>query len=130
MNFYSLLIVGTGGFIGSVLRFVTTRFVQGSFTSTFPWGTLAVNVIGSLVIGFLYGLTLRDDMMNRSWQFFLVTGVCGGYTTFSAFAVENLSMFNQRMIGSAVLYISVTIGAGLLAVFLGAIIGKALASQS
>ena len=130
MNFYSLLIVGTGGFIGSVLRFVTTRFVQGSLSSTFPWGTLAVNVIGSLVIGFLYGLTLRDDMMNRNWQFFLVTGVCGGYTTFSAFAVENLSMINQKMIGSAVLYITITIGAGLLAVFVGAIIGKMLGSQS
>lgn len=130
MNFYSLLIVGTGGFIGSVLRFVTTKFVQGSCSSTFPWGTLAVNVIGSLVIGFLYGLTMRDDLMNRSWQFFLITGVCGGYTTFSAFAVENLAMFNQKMIGSAVLYITITVSVGLLAVFLGAIIGKSLTSQS
>ncbi|HYG01466.1 MAG TPA: fluoride efflux transporter CrcB [Chryseosolibacter sp.] len=130
MNFYTLLIVGTGGFIGTVGRFLTGRLVENAMGSSFPWGTMVVNVFGSFIIGVVYGLTLREDLLNRNWRFFLATGVCGGYTTFSAFAVENLSMINQKMVGSSILYVFATIILGLLAVFSGAMIGKALSSQA
>lgn len=72
-----------------------TRWVQGSTSSSFPYGTLAVNLLGCLTIGMLYGLFDRHGWMGPELRAFLVVGFCGGFTTFSTFALENFAMLRD-----------------------------------
>ena len=78
-----LLMVGLGSFAGGVLRFLLTRFVQINSMSSFPWGTTAVNLLGCLVLGVLYGLFSRGLLLHTETRLFLTVGLCGGFTTFS-----------------------------------------------
>jgi len=82
-------------------------------------GTFTVNVVGSLVIGFLVGLAAKTDLLNTDLRLFLMVGVCGGFTTFSSFANENMMLIQNGQIMTALIYISVSIILGLAAVFLG-----------
>lgn len=92
----NLCLVALGGSIGSVLRYLASFFVSRHFTSfSFPYGTFAVNVAGCLIIGILYGITDRFQWLSPSMRFFLITGFCGGFTTFSAFAYENMQFLQQ-----------------------------------
>ena len=79
----TLLFIGMGSFIGGIARFLLARWVQGGTGSSFPFGTLAVNVLGCLAIGLLYGIFERGNLMNPDLRLFLTVGLCGGFTTFS-----------------------------------------------
>jgi fluoride exporter len=116
----NILIVGAGGFLGSIARFMAVRSIDTRINSVFPYGTFVVNVIGSFILGFLMALLMRKAEVNEQWKFFLGAGFCGGFTTFSAFAWENINLLQGKMASTALLYIGVSIVGGLLAVACGA----------
>lgn len=117
--FQNLILIGTGGFFGSVLRYGTNEFVIKTLETTKPIGTFAVNVIGSFVIGIVLGLFENGTLISSNWKLFLAVGFCGGFTTFSAFALENLSMMQADQFFTSILYIATSIFIGLAAVYFG-----------
>ena len=119
-----LLLVGLGGGIGSVFRYLTSVVVNRHFQTIFPWATLIANVLGCLIIGLLLGFIERHQLTNPGLKYFFITGFCGGYTTFSSFASENMSLFQAQNTGVAFLYIAASILTGLFAVWLGLVIAK------
>ena len=119
MNLYKLLIIGLGGFLGSVARYVTVKFVDEKLNPVFPYGTLTVNILGSFLLGIIYIIALRKAGITENGRLFLGVGFCGGFTTFSAFALENFSLMQEKLIGTSVLYISASIVGGILALVAG-----------
>ncbi|MEC8536336.1 MAG: fluoride efflux transporter CrcB [Bacteroidota bacterium] len=120
-----VFLVFFGGGLGSVLRFGFTKFLQ-TVPNQFPLGTFCVNIIGCLLIGFLMGLGLKTDNLSQSQTILLVTGFCGGFTTFSAFTAENqffLKSGDYLLFG---VYTMASILTGILAVFVGLFIAKQL----
>jgi len=111
----NILLVGLGGMIGSVLRYLSSHFIRHE---SFPYATFTVNIIGSFLIGAIMGIAARQEGFGN-WRLFLATGVCGGFTTFSAFAWENLQLLNQERYGTFVLYTGTTLIAGLAVTALG-----------
>jgi CrcB protein len=120
----AMLIVGLGGFIGTVFRFLISRYVQISFASTFPWGTFMVNIIGSLLIGVFFGISERGQMMSPEWRLFLTVGLCGGFTTFSSFSNDALLLLENRELFRFAAYSGLSFFLGILSVFLGRAIIK------
>ncbi len=114
----TMLIIGMGGFIGSVLRYMTTQFIQLKYLTNFPYGTLAVNVAGCFIIGVLFGLSLSGKITSQ-WRMFLATGICGGFTTFSAFSQETVMLMREEQVFLALLYITSSVLIGLAATFMG-----------
>lgn len=120
----TILLIGSGGFIGSVARFYVSKIVQDSSYSSFPAGTLSVNVIGSLIIGILLGVTLRSPSFSVEWRMILMVGFCGGFTTFSTFTSENLKLMQDGQILFVFLYTALSILLGFSAVYLGYLLSK------
>ncbi len=118
----TILLVGSGGFIGSVLRYLVQFYMEKSLTSTFPWGTLIANIAGSFVIGMIFALAEKGNLMSAEWRIFLAVGICGGFTTFSAFAYNNFTMINEKAWSSLFLNIGGNLFLGILAVYLGVIL--------
>lgn len=115
-----VLWVGFGGFVGSSLRFLISGWVHRlPGTSTFPHGTLAVNVIGCLVLGFLGGLAEHRQVLSSSTRLFLMIGVLGGFTTFSTFAFETLALAHGSDAARSFANIALHIVLGLGAAWLG-----------
>lgn len=116
-----LLLVAAGGALGSVLRWLTSNGVQKLLPHTsFPWSTLAVNVIGSFAIGALMTLALTRSTLPPEARLFLVTGVLGGFTTFSALSWETLTLLRDGATGPALAYALGSLVLGLGAAFAGA----------
>ncbi len=114
-----MLLVGAGGFIGSALRFGSGQLLLKMFDSIQPIGTLFVNIIGSFLIGLVLGIFEKDDLLSVSWKMFLAVGLCGGFTTFSAFAFENLQFLQTQQYLMSFIYISSSLVFGLVAVYFG-----------
>jgi CrcB protein len=115
----NILLVGLGGSIGSIIRYVCQRWLSLNYPHHFPWGTFAVNLTGCLLIGIFWGLTFKSFTENEHWKLFLMTGLCGGFTTFSAFTVEGIGLLREQRLG---LFFSYAIGSvvlGLLATYAG-----------
>ena len=110
----NLLLVALGGALGSVGRYLVSRWMTG----TFPWGTLTVNLLGSLLIGLLTGLVAKGSL-SPEMKLLLVTGFCGGFTTFSTFANESFSMTKAGDVLMMALYIGGSVAIGILAVYVG-----------
>lgn len=119
-----LLLIGTGGFIGSVARFLVSRLNTRVDWLSVPVGTLTVNVLGSLLIGFLIGISERSPILTVEWRMFLMVGLCGGFTTFSSFSGENLVLLRNGQIFPLLLYTGLSIFLGFVAVYLGYISTK------
>ena len=114
----TLFLVGIGGFLGSVLRFSISKFVAFQSATTFPLGTFTVNILGSLIIGLIYGLALKD-LASSELRLLVATGFCGGFTTFSSFSFEFLTLLRDDHIGLAFLYAAGSLAMGLAAVWIG-----------
>lgn len=112
----NFLLVGLGGALGTMLRY-GTGLVIGS--KNFPLATLLINVIGSFVIGIVIAYSLRSESFAVNWKLFLATGICGGFTTFSAFSFENLQLLQNGKFAMFALYIAGSLLLGLLAVWAG-----------
>ncbi|MFF0342701.1 fluoride efflux transporter CrcB [Kribbella sp. NPDC004875] len=119
----SLVLVIAGGLIGAPLRYVADRAVQARHDSPFPWGTFSVNVLGSLVLGFLAG---ASSALPHEVQLFVGTGFCGALTTYSTFSYETIRLFEDRARFLAFANVTASIVAGLGSVFLGAAVSQAL----
>ena len=113
-----ILLVGLGGFVGSILRYIISETIQARSVGSFPYGTLAVNVMGCLVIGVIFGMSSKTSY-SPELKYFLATGLIGGFTTFSAFSYESFILFREGQIWNAAVYIALSIILGLLATMLG-----------
>ena len=113
-----LLLVYIGSFFGGGARYLVGKAVQSWVAVLFPWGTMAVNVIGCFLIGLLSGLSLGGQI-SPTTKLVLVTGFCGGFTTFSTFMNENLLLGRDGAMLSAVLYTLLSLALGLIAVIIG-----------
>lgn len=120
------LLVALGGALGSMARYgvgvVTTRILPGA---AMPWGTLAVNLVGGLLMGLLTGwLALRGGVAQDSVRLFAAVGVLGGFTTFSAFSLETVLMLERRQFGIAALYVGLSVLTAVAALFTGLMIAR------
>jgi fluoride exporter len=114
--FKNFLLVGLGGAIGSMLRYAISLLVT---VKQFPYGTFIVNIAGSFIIGAVLALSLKNELFSNNWKIFLATGICGGFTTFSAFAAENMALLQSGKYGIALMYILASLLLGIAAVVLG-----------
>jgi fluoride exporter len=122
LSFSRLLGVALGGALGSVARVLVVTGM-GPLSVRFPWGTFAVNALGSLAIGFLAARWLALPTLSP-WRLFAIAGFLGGFTTFSAFSLENLNLLRQGRFLVAAGYIALSTAVGLLAAALGFWFGK------
>lgn len=113
------VIVGIGSFLGGMSRYLLSSFIQERTVATFPYGTLAVNLIGCFLIGCLFGASERWGLSSE-WRLFMVTGILGGFTTFSAFSFETFYLIKAGQTGIGVLYVAISVIAGIGFTFLGA----------
>lgn len=122
--FKTFLIVFLGGGIGSAFRYLTSVITEKYVQSSFPWATFLVNVFGCLLIGILIGFFTKQQIENSNLKLLFITGFCGGFTTFSAFALENIKLFQSGNSFLALLYIALSVLLGVLAVWTGMMIMK------
>ena len=113
-----LIAIGLGSFLGGISRYLMTLFIQNKFLSTFPYGTLGVNIIGCFLIGIVYGLSARGNI-NVEWRLFLATGFLGGFTTFSSFSNDTVSLLRDAQYWQAFSYVALSVLVGLVATFGG-----------
>lgn len=116
------MIVGAGGFIGSILRFLSQHVVEKFLLPDFPWATMFVNILGSFIIGIVYGLTERGNILSPEIRIFVAVGFCGGFTTFSSFSYNNLSLLKDSGIFLMLTNIGVSVTLGILATFAGILV--------
>ena len=116
----TILIVGIGGFIGSIARLLMQLAISKHMTVAFPVGTLLVNIFGCFFIGLIYGLIDKAILISPEWRFFLITGLCGGFTTFSTFSYETYALFREGNYVYGGVYILSSVLLCLLATFGGA----------
>ena len=122
--FKAMLIAGLGGFAGTCLRFLTGKLCHALCVSPFPWGTFTVNVVGSFIIGLLFGLAEKTNLLSSSMSVLLITGFCGGFTTFSSMADDMFVLLQQRhwlLFGT---YVVGSFALGLLMVWCGRMVIK------
>ncbi len=117
-----ILIAGAGGFFGTVARFLASRYVQNLFLSSFPFGTFMVNITGCLLIGIFFGLSEKGNILTPEWRMFLTVGFCGGFTTFSTFAGENIALLKDGNFFYFALYTGLSVFLGLMATYIGNIL--------
>jgi CrcB protein len=118
------MLVAAGGAFGSGLRYITSLYMNRWLNQVLPWGTFAANGIGCLLIGLLMGFFGKHCTDQNGYKLLLMTGFCGGYTTFSAFALENYNLMQQGQTTTALLYILISVLSGVLMVYLGHAISK------
>ena len=115
----NILLVGLGGGLGSMARYLCQRWLAANYMHPFPWGTFAVNIIGWFAIGIFWGMTFKSFDSNESWKLFLMTGLCGGFTTFSAFTLEGIGLLKEEKLALFFTYFAASVFLGLLATYAG-----------
>jgi fluoride exporter len=118
----SLLYVGIGGGLGSILRYIVQVFVGRHVPLIFPLGTFLVNCSGCFLIGIFYSLASKYTTITPEWRLFLITGICGGFTTFSTYSYDGLMLLKQGSNFAFLFYMLGSVVLGLLATFAGAAI--------
>jgi CrcB protein len=112
----NFLLIGLGGALGSMLRYGIGLLIA---TKPFPLSTLLINITGSFIIGLVIAFSLKSEAFAHNWKLFLATGLCGGFTTFSAFSAENLLLLQNGKLLLPALYISCSVLLGIAAVWMG-----------
>ena len=115
----NLLLVVLGGGVGSIARYLLSYFFSENNVSTFPWATFIANSLGCLLIGLLFGYLQKNNLQNETLKLLLITGFCGGFTTFSAFSLENIQFIQNQNYNLALIYTLASIVIGFLAVIIG-----------
>lgn len=110
----ALLLVGIGGFVGSVARYYTHLFFHKLLPGNYPLGTFTVNIAGCFVLGILFGLGMKQEAISNEWRLLIAVGFCGGFTTFSTFSLENIILIQSGniMIMAAYFFTTVIVGFG------------------
>ncbi len=119
----TILYIALGGALGSVLRYLTSVVIK---SITFPYATFITNILGCLLIGLFFGYFEKQNVLSQDLKFFLITGFCGGYTTFSTFSLENIQLIQNNHMGTAIVYIASSVVIGLLATWLGMNLAKVI----
>ncbi|MDD4759463.1 MAG: fluoride efflux transporter CrcB [Bacteroidaceae bacterium] len=122
--FRTIMCIGLGSFTGGVLRYYLSKGIQQAAFMQFPFGTMAVNLLGCFLIGLFYGLFDRGALMSPNLRLFLTVGFCGGFTTFSTFMNENFQLAKDGNILLFALYSAISLGGGFLLLALGHFIIK------
>jgi CrcB protein len=122
----SLLIVGTGSFIGGAMRYLLSTYMKNICSQGFPWGTLAVNLLGCFLFGIFFAIFSKNSSTDSTLYLLLTTGICGGFTTFSTFANESVQMLQNGNITGFIGYVATSILFGLALIALGYWMVKAL----
>ncbi|MBV8549962.1 MAG: fluoride efflux transporter CrcB [Acidobacteriaceae bacterium] len=120
------LVVMLGGAVGAVSRFLLGSAIMRIYSTAFPLGTFVINVTGSFLIGVLMTLFLNRPGIHSNWRLFLVTGILGGYTTFSSFEWETLAALRNGAASVAVVYVAASAALGLAGAWLGSVIAGRL----
>jgi fluoride exporter len=120
----NILLVGLGGGAGSIARYLCQKWFAGHISSSFPWGTFSVNVTGCFLIGLFWAFLARPFENNQTlsaidWKLLLMTGVCGGFTTFSAFTLEGIELLKEQKLAIFFSYVLASVALGLLATYAG-----------
>ncbi len=114
-----IFIAGFGGFLGTISRFLASRYFQNLFLTSFPLGTFIVNITGCFLIGIFLGMSQKGNLLSPEWRMFLTVGFCGGFTTFSTFASENLALLKDGNFVYFALYTGLSVFIGLMATYVG-----------
>lgn len=120
------LLAGLGGFIGTLLRYGVQKIAVSWGSISFPFGTFTVNLVGSLIIGIVYGLTERENLLSPESRIFIATGLCGGFTTFSSFTLDTLTLMRQGQHLYAGAYVFASLLLGIAVTYFGFIITKTI----
>lgn len=120
----SLLIVGIGSFFGGALRYAISILMKNICGQGFPWGTLAVNLLGCFIFGVVFALFNKYHSLSSPWCLLLTTGICGGFTTFSTFANESIQMLQNGNLVSFFSYVAISVITGISLIALGYLIVK------
>ncbi len=124
-----IVLIGIGGGVGAIFRFLVSRFSQGILGFAFPYGTLIVNVTGAFFIGLLSVLIFeRVAHLGEELRALLLIGLLGGFTTFSTFSLETLELWRRGEVFKIILYISLSVGLSLIATWGGMVIAKRITS--
>ena len=118
------LAIGLGGFLGAIARHSISRFTQSYFGSTFPWGTLAVNISGSFLIGVVYSIAAEKFIIYPHLRAVLLIGFIGSYTTFSAFSLETFTLMESGNLLQAAANVFMSLTICLVAVYSGTLVGR------
>ncbi len=122
-----VLAIAAGGALGAVMRFWVSSGVYALLGRAFPWGTLAVNVLGSLAMGFLFVFMLERLAVGAEWRAFVLVGFLGAFTTFSTFSIETLTLMQDALYLKAALNAVVSVVACIAAAMLGVILARQVA---
>lgn len=115
----NIILVLLGGGIGSVIRYLISYFFNKYQTTFFPWPTFIANSLGCFLIGLFFAYTLKNNVQSETLKLLLITGFCGGFTTFSTFSLENLQLIQNQNYTLAITYTIASLLIGTIAVFLG-----------
>lgn len=113
-----IFLIGLGGFIGTIFRYVIFITIQQKLFSEWPHATFVVNILGSLLIGIIYALSEKGSI-STEWRLFIATGILGGFTTFSAFSNETVNMLRNSQLMLASVYVLTSVVIGIVATFAG-----------
>ena len=120
----NILLVGLGSMAGGIARFLLSGWIRQTMPGLFPWGTLAVNLAGCFLMGVLAGAIPASSWLTDNHRMLLAIGFCGSFTTFSAFALENLELLSGKAFGLFLLYLFFSVGGGLAAAWGGFLLGR------
>ena len=122
----TILAIAIGGGLGSVLRHLVNNAVGSAAGTTFPWGIMLINVVGSLIMGVLVSVFAHVGEVPQSTKAFLTVGILGGFTTFSTFSLDSIMLIERGTPGLAALYVGGSVGLGLVGLYSGMVLVRVL----